>query len=268
MAFTDPPTHRRTTMKALKTTLLSITLAVLASTAAAGEPATLLRNGNWGADVGSYEVPKALQTLPPQRWPAEGWVRLDWLEHGLRATPVAATSGGQPAFLRSIAAQVQAAMQGQPDRGDTLTETNIDDPLPMYLRAPGGSLREGFIPAYRFRNGTRELRPQLDRRYELIWQGQPFAFTVQDGLRTADGKPYGEVSVYTIEIGGVSHRYVLPGHGFDTAIQAIADIDGDGKPDFFISQGGNNLGLEAVLLSTQAKPGNNTPSATLVSFGC
>lgn len=227
---------------------------------ATGEPGALLRNGNWSGDVGTFAVPQALQSVPPQRWPSDGWMRIEWDTHGLRTSAVAAPSEGQPAFLRSIVVQVQTAAQGG---NGTLTETLVDDPDPMYLRAPGSTLRHGFVPAYRFRNGTRELKPLLDHRYELMWQGTPFAFTVQNGQRTAAGVPYGEGAVYTIETGGETYSYVLPGQGWDSTIHAIADIDADGKPDFFISLGGT----EAVLLSSQAKPGRNVPTATLTAFG-
>jgi hypothetical protein len=251
-------------------TLAAAAALLAAATAGAQtrEPGTLLRSGNWTSDVGSYAVPQSLQTLPPQRWPADGWVRIDWEAHGLRASAVTAPAQGQPAFLRSIAVQVQTAAQGDPERATTPTEMQVEDPEPMYLRAPGSSLRQGFVPTYRFRNGTRELKPLLEHRYELMWQGTPFAFTVQNGQRTAAGVAYGEGAVYTIEIGGESYRYVLPGYGWDSTIQAIADVDGDGKPDFFISLGGSNAGTEAVLLSSQAKPGRNVPTATLTAFGC
>lgn len=56
--------------------------------------------------------------------------------------------------------------------------------------------------------------------------------------------------------------------GWDSSIDAIADIDGDGLPDFVISVGGNNSGYEAVLLSSTAKPGRNAPTASLTSTGC
>lgn len=244
-------------------TLLAAFGSAGAQTRQAAEPGALLRSGNWSGDASAFVVPQALQALPPQRWPGDGWVRLDWDTYGLRASAVAAPAQGQPPFLRSIAVQVQAAAQGEPDHAGLVTETQVDDPQPLYLRAPGSPLRQGFVPAYRFRNGTRVLRPLLDHRYELMWQGTPFAFTVQDGLRTAAGMPYGAGAVYTIEIGGESFRYVLPGSGWDTTIQAIADLDGDGKPDFFIATGGT----EAVLLSTQARPGRNAPTATLTAFG-
>jgi hypothetical protein len=276
MVFVTQPTLENVMSRTLTSMIrpLAAAIVLLAATGAgaqtrpSAEPGALLRSGNWGGDVGSFGVPQALQSLPPQRWPADGWVRLDWEAHGLRASAVAAPAEGQPPFLRSIVAQVQAAAQGEPGRVGMLTEVLVDDPEPMYLRAPGSTLRQGFVPTHRFRNGTRMLRPLLDQRYELMWQGLPFAFTVQNGLRTAAGTPYGEGAVYTIEIGGQSHRYVLPGHGWDSTIQAIADLDADGKPDFVISLGGPNAGTEAVLLSSQAQPGDNAPTATLTAFGC
>ena len=48
----------------------------------------------------------------------------------------------------------------------------------------------------------------------------------------------------------------------------MADLDGDGKPDFIIRIGGNNSGIEAVLLSSQAKPGRNPATASLFAIGC
>lgn len=255
----------------IRTLAAATALALVAAASALAqqrEPGALLRSGTWNGDAGSYAVPQALQVLPPQRWPGDGWVRLDWDTHGLRASPITVPADTQPPFLRSIALQVRAAAQGEPEHTGVLTEMQVSDPEPMYLRAPGSRLRQGFVPAYRFRNGTRELRPLLDHRYELAWQGTPFAFTVQNGLRTPAGAAYGEGAVYTIEIGGESFSYVLPGYGWDSAIQAIADLDGDGKPDFFIRMGGPNAGTEAVLLSTQARPGRNTPTATLTAFGC
>jgi hypothetical protein len=260
------------TASILNRTLAAATLLLAAAGACAQnrapeEPGMLLRSGNWGGDVGTFAVPPALQALPPAQWPAAGWHRIDWDAHGLHSTPVAAPAEGQPPFLRSIVAQVQAAAQGDADKPGTITETVQDDPLPMYLRVPGSRLRQGFVPAYRFRNGTRELRPQVEHRYELLWQGQPFAFAVQNGLRTPAGVAYGEGTVVTIEIEGDSHRYHLPGFAWDTVVHAIADIDADGKPDFVISVGGT----EAVLLSSQAKPGQTrpqAPTATLTAYGC
>jgi hypothetical protein len=118
-----------------------------------------------------------------------------------------------------------------------------------------------------FRNGTTAIRPELDRRYELQLGDKPFAFTVHNGARTAKGTPYGGAH-YVIEVDGETREYVLGEFGWDSTIEAIADLDGDGKPDFIVRVAGNNSDTEAVLLSSRAKPGKNPATASLVAIGC
>jgi hypothetical protein len=89
-------------------------------------------------------------------------------------------------------------------------------------------------------------------------------FTVRNGFRTKDGRAYGEGAQYTIEYDGQRYEYSLGTRGWDSTILSIADIDGDGKPDFHIATGD---GAEFILLSSLAKPGRNAPSASLVSTG-
>ena len=137
----------------------------------------------------------------------------------------------------------------------------------IYLRVPGTALVYGASPAYVFRNGTTVLRPLLDHRYELQLGSTTFAFTVQNGKRTANGTPYGG-ALYVIEVEGASYEYLLGEFGWDSTIEAIADIDGDGKPDFIVRVAGSNGDHEVVLLSSQAKPGMNPATASLVSVGC
>jgi hypothetical protein len=63
---------------------------------------------------------------------------------------------------------------------------------------------------------------------------------------------------YTLGYGGDSYRYVLGAPGADrTVVRAVADVDGDRKPDFVIDVDGNVY----LLLSTQARPGENAPTA-------
>lgn len=97
---------------------------------------------------------------------------------------------------------------------------------------------------------------------------QPFALTVRNGLRTAGGAPYGSGAHYTIEYDGNVYEYVLGEFGWDSTIEAIVDLDGDGKPDFIIAVGGDNSGYEAILLSSKATPGRNVPTASLLAHGC
>jgi hypothetical protein len=238
-------------------------LAPLAAAAErSSEPGLMLREGNWGGDAGTYLVPTALQNVSPGRWPADGWNRLTIA----RDRVVVAASPGQPrqrpAFLESIVAQVEAFRNGtMPQESSSPASDDI------YLRVPGAALVYGASPAYVFRNGTTMLRPMLDHRYELQLGTTAFALTVQNGKRTANGTPYGG-ALYIVEVDGASYEYLLGEFGWDSTIEAIADIDGDGKPDFIVRVAGSNGDHEVVLLSSQAKPGMNPATASLLSVGC
>ena len=114
------------------------------------------------------------------------------------------------------------------------------------------------------KNGTISINPILDHRYTLNFLDQPFAMTVRNGFKTRDGRAYGQGAQYTIEYGGQRYEYSLGAQGWDSRILAVADIDGDGRPDFHIATGD---GMEFILLSSQAKPGRNQPTASLASTG-
>ena len=130
-------------------------------------------------------------------------------------------------------------------------------------------LVEGSQPAYVFQNKTSHLRPEA----RLPLRAPPRRAAVRadrsrNGLRTAGGAPYGSGAHYTIEYDGNVYEYVLGEFGWDSTIEAIADLDGDGKPDFIIAVAGNNSGYEAILLSSKATPGRNVPTASLFAHGC
>ena len=246
--------------------IAAVLLGLLAPLVAAGgapEPGLLLREGNWAGDAGAYLVPRSLASLPTARWPVDGWYRLR-LE--ARTVVVSAVAAGPahsgPEFLAAIAAQVAAARGG-----GTILETSSSPRSDLYLRVEGTALAERAAPAYVFRNGTTALRPELDRRYQLQLGDKPFAFTVHNGARTATGTPYGGAH-YVIEVDGEAREYLLGEFGWDSTIEAIADLDGDGKPDFIVRVAGNNSDYEAVLLSSRAKPGRNPATASLVAVGC
>lgn len=70
---------------------------------------------------------------------------------------------------------------------------------------------------------------------------------------------------YAIDYAGHSYTYLLGPRGAQTRIAAVADLDGDGKPDFLVQVCGQALYL---LLSSQAQPGANLPTAELPADGC
>jgi len=237
---------------------LTLDAANAANAAPPAEPGTMLREGVWGDGVGQFELPASLRAVPPSSWPREGWYRISTEKAGVRSERLTVERGQAPPFLASIAAQL----------GTPAADTMVEFPNRIFLRVPDVQLREGTLATYRFRNGTSRLTPTLDFRYELELDGQPFAFTVQNGRRTASGASYGSGALYTIEYDGNRYEYLLGELGWDSHIEAIADLDGDGKPDFIVHVAGNNTGYEAVLLSSKARPGRNVPTASLVQGGC
>jgi hypothetical protein len=231
----------------------------------AAEPGVLLRAGTWNGDVGSFSTPAPLADIKPSQWPTQGWFRLVQGSKHIEVSAVQPPKKGLPDFLKDIAQQltIDTAQMNLPSPEGTEA---LDDSL--YLRVPGVQLRSGAAPTYQFKNGTAQLSPQLDYKYELTLGGAAFAVTVQNGLRNKSGASYGDGALYTIEHGGARYEYLLEGYGWDSRISAIADLDADGKPDFIIYVGGSNSGGEFVLLSSKAKPGRNRATAALFSMGC
>jgi hypothetical protein len=97
-------------------------------------------------------------------------------------------------------------------------------------------------------DGTRVLKPQPGQRYALVLGQVPFSFAVTHdphGLR------------YDIQYGDHDYRYVLGRPGALTLVHSMADLDEDGLPDFQLQVGDDSF----LLLSTEAQPGDNPPTA-------
>lgn len=152
-------------------------------------------------------------------WPADGWFRL---------------AAGDKAVEVRAADPRQAAAEGEDGA--------------WYVRIPGVRLKTGERPLYRMTAPV--AQPMLDREYQLMFGRTPFGFTVED----ANGS-----LTYTIRYAGAEHLYRLGRPGESTAIRSIADLDGDGRPDFIVDVGERTL----LLLSGSARPGVNVPSAEL-----
>jgi hypothetical protein len=232
------------------------------------EPGAMLREGLWSGDMGTFNTPPALANLAPVAWPKDGWYKLTIGPKLIASQRIVAVRREAPAFLRSILHELQTPPTEPREEAIVNAACNSEGPKQLYLRVPGTRLQEGSLPLYVFKNGSSTLQPQLDVRYALKWGGQPFAFTVKDGLRSKNGTAYGSGAHYTIEYDGHSHEYSLTGYGWASKIDAITDIDGDGKPDFKISVDNSAGKIESILLSTKAKPGKLPATASLSLNGC
>lgn len=258
-----------------KTTMTRVTLAALAAVTAMATshvlaeplpaPGALLRQGEWGGSVGTYFAPAAFEGLTAKQWPMDGWaaLMLDSQAGKLTIRPLAEAEARER--LKPITDQVtRSETQAMEDMHETPDDVATD----LYVRMPGVAWKAGSVPIHRFKNGTTTLLPELGHRFEMKLGDKPYAFTVQNGFRTADGRPYGEGVQFTLEVDGERFDYDLGGYGWDVQLNALGDFDGDGKPDFLFGIGGSNSGHEALVLSSQARPGKNAPTAYLSSIGC
>lgn len=163
-------------------------------------------------------------SVPSPDWPVDGWYRLSPGRRGI---------------------DVRAVVPSRAEEGDPEGA--------VYVRVPGTRLAEGMRPRVRFVAG--EFKPQVGTDYRLELDKTPFSFAVhsdRDGTR------------YEINYAGSVHTYMLGLPAAATKVKAIADLDGDGLPDFMLDVGDESY----LLLSTQAKPGGNLPSAQLWAMGC
>ena len=160
---------------------------------------------------------------PSADWPVDGWYRLS---------------------LADRTVEVRRARPSEPD--------DADPDSSFYVRVPGTRLKEGSRPKYRFSHLI--TQPATGKQYELMLGRTPFSLLVESD---EDG------THYRIGYGGETYHYPLGLPAAATSIHAVADLDADAMPDFFVEVGDELY----LLLSTRAVPGTNMPSARLVAMG-
>jgi Ca-activated chloride channel family protein len=227
-----------------------LSVAALLATQAAAEPRTpaparnhLLLPGHYDGDVGSFDpIPKDA--------PEAGWFVLvkDSAGAYLRRIPDAA--GQRPEFMRELE---RATLDNSATLQSALGQL-------FYVHLSRVALREGPITEVPLRR--RALVPVNGHPYPLVQGTTPFSLTVNNGSKGRAG------AHYVIELEGARYEYLLDGFGWDSEIQVAGDIDRDGRPDFIVYVNGNNAGTWYLLLSSEARPGMNTPSASLTVHGC
>jgi hypothetical protein len=160
--------------------------------------------------------------------PADGWYRVTSKASGLQ--------------VQAVAAPVSVPGEEEAEAIDT-----------RYIRVPGARIAEGRLPTVAFADGV--FTPRMDRAYQLALGDRHFTLTVGSG------------GVFTVQMGEDSYSFHVDGglEG-DSTILAAADIDSDGKPDFLLQVGGQ----EVLLLSSRTQPGLNPPAAVLAlqADGC
>jgi hypothetical protein len=158
-------------------------------------------------------------------WPADGWYRLEKQEKAIEVRAV------------------------KPDAKAEVPEGAL------YFRLPGVTLKQGARASYR--HPALLAQPRLGQDYELMLGKTRFGMRVESAVKGMQ---------YVVSYGGETFTYVLgPFDATSTSVQAVADLDGDAKPDFLIEVGGDAMYL---LLSSRARPGHNLPTAELWAKGC
>lgn len=161
-----------------------------------------------------------------------------WREEVVAQNEPWAEEGWYELSMAGDAVQVRAARQPRAEEADPS----------MYVHIPGTALREGVRINHLF--AQKSLRPRAGQEYRFALGKTPFAFTVESSEQG---------TAYVISYGGATHRYLLGLPAAATQVHAVADLDGDRQPDFLVEVGGEMF----LLLSSQARPGTNLPSAQL-----
>lgn len=115
----------------------------------------------------------------------------------------------------------------------------------LFFRLPGTALQQGVHASFAAQEIMRPVAEVPAARFSLRVE------EVDAGVQ------------YAIGYGGRRYDYIVGPRGASTSVRAVADLDGDGRPDFVIDADDSTF----LLLSTQAQPGLNLPTAELPAHG-
>jgi hypothetical protein len=124
----------------------------------------------------------------------------------------------------------------------------------LFFRLPGTTLKTGLRGSYRHLEVLPQ--PKIGREHHMTLASVRFSLQVEE---VAAGVQY------AVGYGGRTYTYLLGPRGSETSVRAVADLDGDAKPDFLVDV---NDEMTYLLLSTRARPGQNLPTAELPAHGC
>lgn len=119
----------------------------------------------------------------------------------------------------------------------------------LFFRLKGATLKTGVHASYRHLEVLHQ--PRLGRDHEMALRGNRFSLRVEE-------VPAGVQ--YAVGYGGRTYTYIMGPKGSSTSVRSVADIDGDKHPDLVVDVEDQATFL---LLSTQARPGANLPTAEL-----
>jgi len=117
----------------------------------------------------------------------------------------------------------------------------------LFFRLPGTALRQGVHASYL---DDEVLQPVAGRG--------PAAGRFSLRVEQADAGVQ-----YAIGYAGHRYTYLLGPRGASTSVRAVADLDGDARPDFVVDTDDSTF----LLLSSRAQPGLNLPTAELPAHG-
>lgn len=111
----------------------------------------------------------------------------------------------------------------------------------LFFRLKGTTLKTGVRPS--------------QRQLEILHRANGASVAGRFSLQVAEV----DAGVrYQVTYGGRDYDYLVGPKGSSTSVRAVADLDGDGKPDFLVDVEGLATYL---LLSSKAQPGLNLPTA-------